>query len=105
MSLPVTHKAWILSEHYAQPVIHDLPTPKPGKGQILVKVKAAALNPIDWKLHKYDRYGYKYPMSFGHDLAGEVVGLGGGEEYFVVGDRVCVLCLIICLTVLLTNVL
>jgi len=89
MSLPATHKAFIVAERFGRLQVQDLPVPRPGKGQILVKVKAASLNPIDWELHKYDGLKSTYPISLGHDVAGDVVEVGEDSEDFVVGDRMC----------------
>ena len=91
MSLPATYKAFIIPERLAEPQIQDLPTPKPGQGQILVKVHAASLNPVDWKIHKEDLWNYQYPISLGHDISGEVAAVGDGVQGFSVGDRVFVL--------------
>ncbi len=67
----------------------DLPDPKPAAGQVLVKMKAVAVNPID----TYIRNGANYwqlpkPYVIGADLAGEVVELGPNTKRFKVGDRV-----------------
>jgi NADPH:quinone reductase len=67
----------------------ELPTPKPGQGEVLVKVKAAAVNPID----TYIRSGAapaKLPFPFipGCDFAGVVEQLGKGVTRFKAGDRV-----------------
>jgi NADPH:quinone reductase len=69
--------------------VGELPAPKPGPGEVLVKVGAAALNPID----VYIRSGtVAMPLSFpyvvGTDLAGTVQELGPGVSHFRVGDRV-----------------
>ena len=69
--------------------IGDLPRPEPGPGQVLVKVHAVALNPIDL----YIRSGMvAFPMAFpyviGCDLAGTVEKIGPGTKKFKVGDRV-----------------
>jgi NADPH2:quinone reductase len=69
--------------------VGDLPKPEPGQGEVLVKVGASALNPIDL----YLRSGtVKMPMSFpyviGCDLAGTVDKVGPGASHFRVGDRV-----------------
>jgi len=90
MSLPATYKAFVIPERFAEPQITDLPIPKPGKGQILVKVHAASLNPVDWKIHKEDIWNYEYPISLGHDIAGDVANVGEGVQGFTVGDRVSV---------------
>ena len=62
--------------------------PKPGSGEILVKVKAAALNPIDWKIHKYGFFVEKFPAILGTDIAGDVEEIGEGVTEFQKGDRV-----------------
>jgi len=67
----------------------DLPDPQPGAGQVLVKVRACAVNPID----TYVRAGtvampLTYPFIVGCDLAGEVVAVGPGVRTLAVGDRV-----------------
>lgn len=69
--------------------IGDLPRPEPGPGQVLVRVKAVGLNPIDL----YIRSGLvAMPMSFpyviGCDLAGTVEKVGPGCTRLRVGDRV-----------------
>ncbi|HEV3168636.1 MAG TPA: NADPH:quinone reductase [Isosphaeraceae bacterium] len=69
--------------------IGDLPTPKPGAGEVLVKVSAAALNPIDL----YIRAGtvpmaLPFPFVVGSDLCGTVVQLGPSVKRCKVGDRV-----------------
>jgi len=66
-----------------------LPTPAPGPGQVLVRVRAAAFNPIDL----YVRSGMvAMPMAFpyvvGTDVAGTVEAVGPGAGRFRVGDRV-----------------
>lgn len=69
--------------------VGELPTPKPKEGEILIKVAAAALNPIDI----YLRAGtipmpIPKPYISGTDVAGTVAEVGGGVKRFKVGDRV-----------------
>jgi alcohol dehydrogenase len=71
--------------------VRDFPPPKPGSSDILVKVHAASVNPIDFKL----RDGklrllrpYRFPVILGHDCAGEVVEIGEQVTRFKVGDRI-----------------
>lgn len=84
-------KAAFITQPGAPEVIQygDLPDPKPGNGQVLVKVAAVSVNPID----TYIRGGAKYwelpqPFVIGCDLAGSVVEVGAGVKHFKVGDRV-----------------
>ncbi|MYZ38915.1 NADP-dependent oxidoreductase, partial [Streptomyces sp. SID4917] len=54
-------KAYVFTEHGGPEVetFADLPVPSPGPGQLLVAVRAAGVNPVDWKL----RNGYRRPGS------------------------------------------
>src|SRR3982074_1117024 len=67
----------------------DLPKPEPKEGEVLVKVGAASLNPID----TYIRSGavaMPLPKPFipGCDLAGTIEAVGPGVKQYKVGDRV-----------------
>lgn len=65
--------------------------PKPGPGELLVKVKAAALNPVDWKIqHAHFPVDAPLPLILGTDIAGEVEEVGEGVTRFLKGDRVYV---------------
>jgi NADPH:quinone reductase-like Zn-dependent oxidoreductase len=67
------------------------PTPVPGAGQLLIKVHASSVNPIDWKLRQGDMKlvsGFCFPRIPGRDLAGTVEQVGNGVSQFRVGDRV-----------------
>ncbi len=69
----------------------DFPTPEPNPGQVLVRLRAAALNHVDVALRS-GALGLKLelPHICGCDGAGEVVALGDGEHEFKVGDHVVV---------------
>ena len=57
--------------------LEDVALPLPGKGQLLLKVKAASVNPIDWKMRKGLLAGVfplSFPRTLGRDCAGEVDG-------------------------------
>ncbi|KAJ7435465.1 GroES-like protein [Mycena galericulata] len=64
------------------------PIPKPGPGEILIKIKAAALNPVEWKQQKEGFIIEKYPSVLGIDMAGDVEELGEGVEGYAKGDKV-----------------
>jgi NADPH:quinone reductase-like Zn-dependent oxidoreductase len=69
----------------------DFPDPKPGKGEVLVSVRAAGINPIDWKMRSgtaKDHFPVTFPAVLGRDVAGLVRELGEGVKDFAVGDRV-----------------
>ncbi|KAJ3548039.1 hypothetical protein NMY22_g1429 [Coprinellus aureogranulatus] len=85
---PVQQKSLILYEKFGPLVLSDVPVPKPGKGHVLVKIHASALNPVDWKIQKYGFYVQEYPTVLGSDIAGEVVEVGEGVSHIALGDRV-----------------
>ena len=69
----------------------DFPDPKPGPGEVLVAVRAASINPVDWKMRSgaaKDHFPVTFPGILGRDAAGVVRALGEGVDQFAVGDRV-----------------
>src|SRR6202041_2943497 len=69
----------------------DYPDPAPGPGEVLVRVAAASVNPIDYKRRAgltNDFYPIHFPGLIGVDMAGTVVKIGRGVEDFSVGDQV-----------------
>lgn len=69
----------------------DVPEPKVGPDSVLVKVKAASVNPVDWKiLHGYlDGISYThFPVTIGWDVAGIVEQIGACVSEFAVGDEI-----------------
>jgi NADPH:quinone reductase len=69
--------------------IQDVPKPSLGNTELLVKLKAAGINPIDTKLRKRGTfYPDKMPAILGCDGAGIVEAVGGGVTKFRVGDEV-----------------
>ncbi|KAF8588740.1 GroES-like protein [Ramaria rubella] len=62
--------------------------PQPGSDDVLVKILATALNPVDWKIQKYDSFIDKYPAILGTDSAGTVEQVGENVKTFKKGDRV-----------------
>jgi len=72
-------------------VLRDVPRPSPGPGEVLVRVRAAAMNPIDPKLRKgqFRLIHRQRPGSvLGFDLSGEVEELGAGVTAFEKGAAV-----------------
>lgn len=69
----------------------DFPDPVPGPGEVLVAVRAASLNPVDWKMRSgaaKDHFPVNFPGVIGRDVAGVVRELGERVDNFAVGDRV-----------------
>lgn len=74
-----------------QLVYGDAPDPKPRAGEVLVKVDATSVNPVDWKIRHGDvkaTMPVEFPAILGRDVAGIVVSLGPDTEGFQPGDRV-----------------
>jgi NADPH:quinone reductase-like Zn-dependent oxidoreductase len=69
--------------------IVDVPTPKPGFREVLVKVFATSVNPLDYQVRRGDyKNELALPVITGHDVSGEIVEVGQGIENFKVGDQV-----------------
>ena len=66
----------------------ELPSPKPGAGQVLVKVHACAICRTDLHVVDGELPNPKLPLIPGHEIVGTVAGLGEGAERFPVGARV-----------------
>ena len=71
--------------------LREVRRPLPGSGQLLVRVRAAGVNPIDWKI----RQGRlrlllpaRFPLVLGFDVAGEVAAIGPEVTAFEPGDAV-----------------
>jgi NADPH:quinone reductase-like Zn-dependent oxidoreductase len=69
--------------------LDELPDPEPGSGEILVRVRAAAINFPDVLIIE-DKYQMKPPRPFapGGEIAGEIEAIGEGVQGWTVGDRV-----------------
>jgi len=69
----------------------EYPDPVAGPGEVLVRVAATSVNPIDYKRRAgltKDFYPLQFPGLIGVDIAGTVVKIGSGVENFSVGDQV-----------------
>lgn len=72
-------------------VVEEVEVPVPGRGEVLVRIEASGVNPVDWKI----REGYmskvlplEFPYTFGCEIAGVVEAAGEGVERFRNGDSV-----------------
>jgi NADPH:quinone reductase-like Zn-dependent oxidoreductase len=86
-------RAYVL-EHYGGPEgsrLMDVPAPALRPRDILVEVRAAGLNPVDFKFRQGKLRAIhwpKLPFVMGNELAGEVIAVGSDVKRFRVGDRV-----------------
>ncbi|WP_229744162.1 zinc-dependent alcohol dehydrogenase family protein [Aliidongia dinghuensis] len=90
MSLPHSMRALVL-ETYGQPLVaRTLPVPTPKAGEVLVRVAASGVNPLDLKIKagQAAHAQMQPPAVLGIDLAGTVVVVGPGVDRFRPGDEV-----------------
>jgi NADPH:quinone reductase-like Zn-dependent oxidoreductase len=84
----------IVVHQYGGPEVlkfEDYPDPVPGSGEVLVRIAATSVNPVDYKRRAgltKDFYPLQFPGLVGVDMAGTVLKLGPGVEGFSVGDQV-----------------
>ena len=84
----------IVVHQYGGPEVlkfEEYPDPVAGPGEVLVRVAATSVNPIDYKRRAgltKDFYPLQFPGLIGVDIAGTVVKIGSGVENFSVGDQV-----------------
>ncbi len=72
--------------------LDDAPVPPCGAGDLLVRVVAAGVNPVDWKLRSgvmAAQIPKSFPITLGFDAAGIVTAVGGEVTGFELGDEVC----------------
>src|SRR5690606_21497367 len=67
-------------------IIEDLPKPDIKPNQVLVKVKACGINPVDWKSTVYGYF--EMPYTIGTDISGTIETVGSDVTNFKVGDAV-----------------
>ncbi|UCF03066.1 MAG: NADP-dependent oxidoreductase [Deltaproteobacteria bacterium] len=73
----------------------NLPVPEIKPGEILVRVKAAGINPVDWKIREgyiKDLFPYEFPIILGWDAAGIVEQAGPAVTRFRQGDEIFAYC-------------
>ena len=81
-------RAVTVTEYGATPAVAEMPTPEPGPGQVLIRLRAAGMNPMDRALASgaWKPMPATFPMVLGVDGAGVVEQLGPGASRFSVGD-------------------
>jgi NADPH:quinone reductase-like Zn-dependent oxidoreductase len=82
----------IAEERFGGPIaLMDLPTPEIGAGEVLIGVRAAGVNPFDWKVadgELKDALEHRFPLILGFDAAGVVERVGADVTELAEGDEV-----------------
>ncbi|KAG9296640.1 hypothetical protein G9A89_002911 [Geosiphon pyriformis] len=81
-------KALVLHKEFGEFKLDRIEKPKPKQHELLVKNKAVAINPIDWKQAKYNIAIEGYPIVLGCDVSGIVESVGENVTKFKPGDEV-----------------
>ncbi len=84
-------KAIRINGYGAAPTLEEVATPAPGAGEVLVRVAAAGLNPLDVKLQRGSMerfFPLRFPYTLGTDLAGEIEQLGSDVQGWAIGDTI-----------------
>lgn len=71
--------------------LEEIPDPVAGEGEVLVRVAAASVNPVDWKMRSGEAKGHfpvEFPGILGRDCSGTVRAVGAGVVGFEPGDQV-----------------
>lgn len=79
------------TENFDDITVREMPEPKLPPASVLIEVRAAGVNPVDWKLvggHLDPVMPTQFPVTPGWDVAGVVVGLGFDTPEFSIGDEV-----------------
>jgi NADPH:quinone reductase-like Zn-dependent oxidoreductase len=77
-------------DHYGDPdtlSLENVPTPQPSSGEVLVKVHAVSVNPVDYKWRKSGPFK-TFPVVLGWDISGVIQALGADVTDFKLGDAV-----------------
>jgi propanol-preferring alcohol dehydrogenase len=88
MSLATTMKAMVLDKAKTPLRVAELPIPKPGPHQVLIKVAACGVCRTDLHVFDGELDHPKLPLVLGHEIVGHVEALGEGVEDFTIGMRV-----------------
>lgn len=75
-------RAVVITEQGAKPELTELPTPRPGPGEVLVRVQASSVNGFDLSVAAGRLAGtmeHRFPVGLGKDFAGTVEAVGDGS--------------------------
>jgi propanol-preferring alcohol dehydrogenase len=85
---PETMRAMVLEKPGQPLVCREIPVPKPGPDQLLIKIRACGVCRTDLHVVDGELPNPKQPIIPGHEIVGIVVHLGKNVTSFAIGDRV-----------------
>ncbi len=88
MEIPRTMRAMVLVEPGRPLELRELPVPRPGPGQVLLRVRVCGVCRTDLHLADGELPDPKLPIVPGHEIVGEVAAVGEGVDRFATGQRV-----------------
>lgn len=91
MQAEKTMQATAVDEFGGRARLQDVPVPEPVDGEVLIRVRAAGVNPFDWKVADgalKDQMEHSFPLILGFDAAGTVERVGDGVDAFSEGEEV-----------------
>ena len=69
-------KALVIEEFGGPMILKERPAPEPGSGEVLLRVRACAVDQFDLRIRDGKLSHARVPLSLGHEVAGEVAALG-----------------------------
>lgn len=84
-------RAFVIEAYKKEPAFIDRPVPNVGSNEVLVRIHAASINPLDTKIRKGELkllLHYDMPLTLGNDFAGTIIEVGKDVTKFNVGDEV-----------------
>ncbi len=88
MPIPSLMRAMVMEAPRRPLVLREMPVPRPGKKQVLLKVHACGVCRTDLHIVDGELPNPKLPLILGHEIVAEVVALGEGARRFSIGTRV-----------------
>lgn len=71
--------------------LDEIEVPKPAEDEVLIKVYATSINPVDWKIRegmRKEKFPTKLPLTLGWDVSGVIEQAGNHVRNFSIGDEV-----------------
>jgi len=93
LRIPATMRALVKTRPESGAELIEIPVPRPGPGEVLIRLEAVSLCGTDLHIYRWDpwaegRLGGRLPRTFGHEMAGRVVAHGLGTGAVPLGTRV-----------------